>query len=477
MTAAYHLTATEATRLFRARELSPVELLTQVLERTDLTEPIINAMTEQSRELALDAARESERRFADGTERPLEGIPLALKDEQPIAGRLHQDGSMLQQGVVADLTHPIVERIDAAGAVVHARTTTPEFCAAPVTHSALWGITRSPFNPDFSSGGSSGGSGAALAAGSTMLATGSDIGGSIRIPAAFCGVVGYKPPFARVPGLAPFNSDTYCADGPMGRSVADVAQLQRVIAGSWAGDPASLPAPTALHAEPASLTGTRIALCLTLGDYAPAPEVLANTLAFAEALRTAGATVEEVELPWTTGETIELLWAHFNAIMGPAIDSAIDGDPEREALLMPYTRSFIANAAGAGSYIEGLVREAAYARPLAETMERYDALICPTMASTGLAADADCVDSHAVLSQMMTLPFNIVGRVPVLAMPSGVARNGIPTGVQLVGRSYDDQTVFRIGASVERELDLWTNPRWWPALLPSTPASLAHAGR
>ena len=107
----------------------------------------------------------------------------------------------------------------------------PEFSCAPFTHSALWGVTRNPWDPELSPGGSSGGSGAALAAGETLLATGSDIGGSIRIPASLCGVVGFKPPFGRVPGMPPFNSDTYCADGPMGRSVADVALLQNVLAG------------------------------------------------------------------------------------------------------------------------------------------------------------------------------------------------------------------------------------------------------
>lgn len=467
MTTTHHLTAAEATRLFVAGELSPVELLDQMWDRLDATEPVVNAVTERMREEAIEAARESERRFAAGTQRRLEGIPLALKDEQPIAGRLHQDGSMLEQGAIAEITHPIVERIRRAGAVTHIRTTTPEFCAAPVTHSELWGITRSPFNPEFSSGGSSGGSGAALAAGSAILATGSDIGGSIRIPSAFCGVIGFKPPFARVPGLAPFGSDTYCADGPMGRSVEDVAILQNVIAGSWSGDPASLPAPAPLNAAAGSLEGVRIALCMTLGEFDVDAAIASNTQNVAAALRRAGAVVDEVELPWRIDEMLELLWAHFSAIMGPSIESVIDGNPAREALLMPYTRSFVANAADATSYVEGLVREAQFARPLLEVLERYDALLCPTMASTGFAADADCVDSRAVLSQMMTLPFNVVGRVPVLAVPSGIAANGVPTGVQIVGRSYDDQTVFRIGAAAERELSLWTDPAWWPSVSPT----------
>ncbi|WP_189085816.1 amidase, partial [Agromyces mediolanus] len=271
----HHLTATEASERFRRRELSPVELLDAVLERTAAVEPTINAVTEQWIDEARAAALASEARFAaaaagTGDGAPLgalEGIPLMLKDEQPIAGRLLEDGCLLERGNLAEETHPIVERIQAAGAVVHARTTTPEYCCAPVTHSKLWGVTRNPWNPDYTPGGSSGGSGAVLAAGATLLATGSDIGGSIRIPASFCGVVGYKPPFGRVPGMAPFNSDTYCADGPMGRSVADVALLQNVLAGPWVGDAASLREIAEVSGRVGSLDGVRVALCLELGGY------------------------------------------------------------------------------------------------------------------------------------------------------------------------------------------------------------------
>lgn len=459
-----HLTATEATRLFESGGLSPVELLTDTLARVDRTEPAINALTEEVRDSAYAAARESERRFADGTARALEGIPLMLKDEQPVRGRLHQDGSLLLEGEVADVSHPIVERVEAAGAVIHGRTATPEFCCAPVTHTKLWGVTRNPFNTEFSPGGSSGGSGAVLAAGSTLLATGSDIGGSIRIPAAYCGVVGFKPPFGRVPGLAPYNSDSYCADGPMGRSVGDVARLQNVIAGPWAQDQASLRETLVLSAEPAMLKGTRIALCPTLGDYQPAPAVLQNTLALGDALRTAGAAVEQVELPWTLEGVLELLWAHFGAIMGSSIEDALHGDPAREAMLMPYTRAFIAHSGSAIGYVEGLEGEARFYRPLGELLERYDALICPTVANTGLAAEAACDDSSEVFTSLMTVPFNVAGRVPVLAVPSGRAPNGLPTGVQIVGKTYDDQTVFSIGAAIEAELALWTGDEWWPDL-------------
>ncbi|MFF2493457.1 amidase [Agromyces sp. NPDC058064] len=461
----FRLTATEASELMRRRELSPVDLLESVIARTEATEPVINAVTEQWIDEARAAAVASEARFAGGEAlRPLEGIPLMLKDEQPIAGRLLEDGCLLERGNIADETHPIVERIQAAGAVVHARTTTPEYCCAPVTHSKLWGVTRNPWNPDFTPGGSSGGSGAVLAAGSTLLATGSDIGGSIRIPASFCGVVGFKPPFARVPGMAPFNSDTYCADGPMGRSVADVAMLQNVISGPWVGDAASLREIAAVSGEAGSLDGVRVALCLDLGGYEVDPAVEANTRAVGAALVAAGATVDLVELPWGPQRTLETAWPHFGAVMGPFIESIVEGDAARAEQLMPYTRAFAAQAAAGGDYVGGLVAESSFYRPFAELMTGYDVLVCPTVATTGLAADEPATDSTAIFSQLMTLPFNVIGRVPVLAVPSGLAPNGVPTGVQIVGRTYDDAAVFRVGAALEQELALWTDAAWWPAV-------------
>lgn len=461
----FRLTATEASELMRRRELSPVDLLESVIARTEATEPSINAVTEQWIDEARDAARTSESRFAAGVDlRPLEGIPLMLKDEQPVAGRLIEDGCLLEQGHVASETHPIVERIQAAGAVIHARTTTPEYCCAPVTHSKLWGVTRNPWNTDLTPGGSSGGSGAVLAAGSTLLATGSDIGGSIRIPASFCGVVGFKPPFARVPGMAPFNSDTYCADGPMGRSVADVAMLQNVISGPWVGDAASLRDIATVSGTVGSLEGVRIALCLDLGGYDVDPAVELNTRTVALALAAAGATVDVVELPWGPERTLATAWPHFGAVMGPFIESILEGDPARAEQLMPYTRAFATAAAEGGAYVDGLVAETAFYRPFAELMTDYDVLVCPTIATTGFAADEPSTDSAAIFSKLMTLPFNVIGRVPVLAVPSGIAPNGVPTGVQIVGRTYDDATVFRVGAALEQELALWTDPAWWPEL-------------
>jgi len=466
----HHLTAVRAVELFRDRELSPVELLDAVVARTEKVEPQVNAITEQLLDQAYDAAREAERRYGGHGPAPraLEGVPLVLKEEHPIAGHTIEEGSLVAQGEIATASHPVVERVLAAGAVVHARATTPEFCCAPFTNSRLWGVTRNPWNLDLTPGGSSGGSGAALAAGETVLATGSDIGGSIRIPASFCGVVGFKPPFGRVPGMPPYNADTYCADGPMGRSVADVALLQNVLAGPHPHDQASLRPAYVLPATPEPAAGLRVALCVNLGDYLVDPAVEANARAAADALRSMGVVVDEVTLPWQREQVVETSLAHFRAIMGSAIADVVAAHPD---LVMPYSRKFAEEAAAGPAYDVGLLAEAELYRPLGTLLEEYDALLCPTMATQGIPADAvgdERVEVGAAqvswIESMMTLPFNVVGRVPVLALPSGRAPNGVPTGVQVVGRTYDDAGVFRIGAALEQALALWTAADWWPAL-------------
>lgn len=459
----HHLTATQSLKLFALGELSPVELLDACVRRTEQVEPTVNALTEELLYDAYVAAREAERRYAGQgpAPRPLEGIPLVLKEEHAIAGRTLEEGSLLLRGHVAEVTHPVVERVLAAGAVVHARSATPEFSCAPVTHSRLWGVTSNPWNPTMSPGGSSGGAGAALAAGETMLATGSDIGGSIRLPASFCGVVGFKPPFGRVSGLPPFNADTFCADGPMGRSVADVALLQNVLAGPHRADPVSLRPAYRLPAVPQGSASLRVALCVALGDYDVDPVIEAHTRAAGEALRSVGATVDEVTLPWTRQQISDAAWAHYGAVLGAAIGTVV-GDHADD--LMPYTLDFAQRSAMAASYAEGLLAEAAIYEPLGELLDDYDALLCPTVSSTGFPADAGAQAAYPWTEAMMTVPFNIAGRLPVLAMPSGIAPNGIPTGVQLVGRPYDDATVFRLGAALEQALALWTSPDWWPTL-------------
>ena len=316
-----YLPATKAIQSFAAREISPVELMTAVIEQAEKVEPKINAFSEVLFEQALRQAQKAEKVYHDhkGVPRPLEGLPVALKDEHFIEGMLGSEGSLLRKEHIARETHPIVERIMAAGGIVHARTTTPEFSVAGFTHSKVWGVTRNPWNLEYSPGGSSGGSAAALAAGTTILATGSDIGGSIRIPASFSGVVGYKPPYGRVPALPPFNLDHYCHDGPLARSISDCILLQNVISGPHPSDIASLKPGISLPHDYQDISGMRIALSITLGDFIVDPDVEKNTRIAAEALRQAGAVVEEVEMSWKRKAIFRAADIHYGAIFGPAV--------------------------------------------------------------------------------------------------------------------------------------------------------------
>lgn len=474
-----YVSATDVIAGFRARTLSPVDVLEAVVDRIAAVEPIVNAFAELRLDEARESAREAERRYAGqgSAPRPLEGLPVAIKEEQPVAGWSMRYGSELTEGLVAETTHPVVERLLAAGAIAHGRTTTPEFSCAAFTHSTLWGVTRNPWNPEFTPGGSSGGSGAALASGTAYLATGSDIGGSIRIPASFCGVVGFKPPYGRVPALPPYNLDVFCHDGPMARSVADCALFENTIVGPHPLDHVSLRPRLLIPDELAGIEGMRIGLIPRLGDFPVDPEVVAATRAFGEVLARAGAIVEEIDLPITRELVHDAALPHYGALMGPSM--RVDPSDER---LMPYTRDFLRRAREGFERIgmfPGQLLEAQVHTILGEAFERFDALVVYTLGTLGLQADSHHVDEKAVvdgevldfyLTSATTPVFNIASRHPVLNVPSGISSTGVPMGVQIVAPTYDDVTAFRVGAAAERELRWWADPSWRPTMTgPSQP--------
>jgi aspartyl-tRNA(Asn)/glutamyl-tRNA(Gln) amidotransferase subunit A len=469
----HYLSATEVLRAFNAKELSPVEVFDAVSARADAVEPSLNSLIERDVDASRAQAVAAEERYAAGAPvGVLDGLPVVMKEEQPIVGRPMSLGSLFSEGWVCEETHPLVQRTMDAGAIVHARSTTPEFCCAGFTHSKLWGITRNPWNLDYSPGGSSGGSGAALAAGTGYLASGSDIGGSIRIPASFCGVVGYKAPYGRVPAMSPWNLDSYAVDGAMARTVADCALFQNVIAGQHPSDHVSMPKVT-IPDELGDVKGMRIALAVTLGDFPIEPEVEANTLAFADALRAAGAIVDEVEIPILLAEAQSAALAHWGSMMGPSMAELGPLDDER---FTDYARMFIewSNAEYARIGVYGAAQlEGKIQMTIGAAFDKHDALICPTIGTTGFIAGEPYTENRLTVAgreielyilACQTVPFNIASRHPVLSVPSGRAANGVPTGVQVVARPYDDVTAFHVGAAAERELALTTSPSWRPAL-------------
>jgi Asp-tRNA(Asn)/Glu-tRNA(Gln) amidotransferase A subunit family amidase len=318
-------------------------------------------------------------------------------------------------------------------------------------------VTRNPFNPELSVGGSSGGSAASLAAGTSTLASGSDIGGSIRIPAAACGVVGYKPPYGRVPVDPPFNLDTYCHCGPLARTVADCALYENVVAGFDPADITTLRDEVLLPTRFAGIKGLRIAVSVDLGDWPITDDVRANTLAVAEALRQAGATVEEVDLVLPREQVMRAASIHFHHGFAAFVGAEVQAHPD---LVCEYPKELVRLAAelsAGAAYVEGQAIEAELYRPVAALLERYDALVIPTSCAPALQAGEDYLDGLTVagvklsqhLENFLTPVFNIMSRCPVLAVPSGFSAGNAPTGVQIAGRTYDEMSVFRVGAALE----------------------------
>ena len=453
------LSAVDLRQMFTRLELSPVEFMRRTIERSKHLNPSLNALVDTFFEDALDQAADAERRFLLGTARPLEGIPVALKAQQPMKGRPWTDGSVALRERVAEVDHPIVGRIRAAGGIIHARTSTPEFCCMPFTHSRLWGTTRNPWNPDLSPGGSSGGSVAALAAGMTVLATGSDSGGSLRSTASFTGTVGYKPPYGTVATISPASLDPFWQDGALARTVGDCALLHGVIAGQDPADMSSLP-PRLPRPAPAH-TSVRIAVLTNLGDWRVEREVVADVTRVAEALVAAGMDVRPAELGWSRQSANHLADAHFgdHGAVDIARIAATSGD------VTDYARSFAERTTEAARHFrpQDRHREAGEMyRQIADLFEHVDVMICPTVGITGLTAgeaylsELPVVDGKRLgsLSDInLTRPFNILNRLPAISVPSGrIASSGLPLGIQIVGRPYDEKTVLSFARSVEEVL-------------------------
>lgn len=460
MTELPYLSATDALHLFHTRELSPVELMTAVIEQAQAVEPTVNAFAEQLADEALAAAADAERRFRPGGDaRPLEGLPVAAKEEQPLRGHLLTDGTLLRDPRAATDTAIGLARIQAHGGIVHARTTTSEFCCMPLSHTRRWGVTRNPWNLDASVGGSSGGSAASLAAGTTTLATGSDIGGSLRAPASFTGTVAVKPAHGRVPIAQPAGRDPYFHHGPMTRTVADAALLLRTMAGPDHRDPASQQLPPIADRAADNVRELRIAFSTAPGDFPVDPEIRAITRATAEDLRSAGAVVEEIEVEWRLNEIKRALWAHFGS--GLARD-LLALDRARPGTITAYALDFAHKGVDNASRVDadtGRRLARSVQQQLNEILDRFDTFLMPTVGATAFAAGEDYVDRPLVVDGValehfsdasLTPVFNICSAHPVVAVPSGRAANGVPTGVQVVAPTYDEGAALAVAAAIEQ---------------------------
>jgi Asp-tRNA(Asn)/Glu-tRNA(Gln) amidotransferase A subunit family amidase len=451
--------ATELAARIRRKELSPVEVFDAFAARIEALNPKLNAFCT----LVLDRAREEARQAEAAVVRgdplgPIHGLPVGIKDLVPTAGIRTTFGSKLYAENVPQADAEVVRRIRAAGGIIVGKTTTPEFGHKGVTDSPLFGVTRNPWNLDRTPGGSSGGAGAAVAAGMVPLADGSDGGGSIRIPASFCGIFGHKPSYglvSRAPTLDYFTTLSHL--GPMTRTVADGVLFLKAMAGYDYKDPYSLPFPAeqldGVLAGAESLKGVKIAWSPDLG-YAPVePEVLDLTRSAVAAFEELGAVVEEAnpgfENPLPAFEVL------FNIFMAERVICYL---PDRQADIDPTLLKIVERALGftAVDYGKAQIRRSRLYEQCVAFFEKYDLLLTPTMPMPAFEVGVypPKLVGGVELDESLgwtpfTFPFNLTNQ-PAASVPAGWTRDGLPVGLQIVGGPRQDLLVLRAAAAFER---------------------------
>lgn len=452
-------TATALAGLIRSGDLSPVEVVAASMERIDEVDPELNAFTAVYRDEATAAAHAAERSVRNGESLSiLHGVPVAIKDMTPVAGQRTTYGSRLYADNVSVEDAWIVKALRKSGAIIVGKTTTPEFAHSSFTQSPLFGITRHPKDPSRTPGGSSGGSAVAVATGIVPLAEGTDMGGSVRIPAALCGIVGMKPSLGRIPmDILPSVFDDISHFGPLARTCEDAALFLTATQGPDDCDIQSITAPFRYDRGLPDPRGLRLALSLDFGFYALDRDVRENTLRAAQALRDAGATVEEVDLGWDT-EILAIWMDYWRVFMAAYFEEAYRRGADR---LDPAVRRLIeqGQALSAVAYKKREMQRSALWRAFSPLLATYDALLCPTMAlaappATCTDRDFGTMDEEGYHGLDMTAPFNLFGQCPAISVSSGVTKEGLPTALQIVGKRFSDAPTLAIAALVESLIDM-----------------------
>ena len=445
------LTAEELLGHYARRTLSPVEVLQAVTERVARLNPSLNAFAVLTPQ-ALAAAGASEARWRVG--RPqgiLDGVPCTVKDLLDLAGHATRRGSRLTDTAPVADDAPSVVGLKAEGAVVIGKTTTTEYGWKSPGDCPLHGITRNPWNTRHTPGGSSSGAGAAAAAGFGPLHVGTDAGGSIRIPAAWCGVVGLKPTFGRVPLWPAGAFASVAVAGPMTRNVRDAALMLSAMARHDLRDPYSLPDDKRDWRDGIEdgVAELRVAVLRQPGFEAPVDwEGIAAVEQAARLLMEAGAEVEEADpgLP----DTREI----FGRIWGVALARLVNGIPENRRHMLDPGLLDVANATGGLSAIEYLDGEAmrmAAAHAMARLHQKYDLVLCPTVPAAAPPAEAPIGDPVQALWTNWapwTFAFNLT-RQPAISVPMGFTAAGLPRAVQLAAPMYRDDIVLRAARTLE----------------------------
>jgi amidase len=443
------ISAAEAVGLLHAGEVSAVELVEAALARIEQVDGAINALPTVCAERALDRARRADRAT------PLAGLPIAVKDLNDVAGVRTTYGSPIYAGHVPDTSDAMVARLERRGAVVLAKSNTPEFGAGGNTFNEVFGETRNPWDTSRTCGGSSGGSAAALAAGEVWLATGSDLGGSLRTPAGFCGVVGIRPTPGRVAnGPSPLPFGTLSVEGPMGRSVADAALMLDAMAGLDPVDPLSLPEPARPFVEAATRPAlpVRVAYSADLGVTPVDPAVRAACDRAVAQLEQAGVVVDRVTPGLTDApEAFQVLRA-----AGFVADMAELYETERGRLKPDIVWNIELGLQLTPERIGWAKRtRGAVAHALGRLLENHDVLLCPSACvlpfdvAVRWPREVDGVAFGNYVEWLrITSTITLTG-CPVVALPCGLSDEGLPAGMQVVGRFRGEWELIAAAAGIE----------------------------
>jgi Asp-tRNA(Asn)/Glu-tRNA(Gln) amidotransferase A subunit family amidase len=468
------LDAYALSQAIRAGEVSPVEAVDYTLARIDALDGKLRAFVAIFPDEARAAAIDAERRARDGETLPLLGVPISIKDHIWVKGTPATNGSLALRDFVPEEDCALVTRVREAGAIIVGKTNNPEFVYRGFTDNDLFGLTRNPWNLDRTPGGSSGGSGAAVAAGMAPLSVGTDGGGSIRIPSCFCGIVGLKPTFGLVPKMPGFRGwPTLSVDGPMTRTVRDCALLLSVIAGIDPADDLSFPRPPADYLEAvltaAELAGLRIAYTEDMG-FAPVDTVVR------EAFRAAVARFEQtgcelVAAHPDTGETADLWWriasAESFASEGPLL-------AEHGSVMTEGTAEIIRSGerTTAQEYLDAQYDRARFARAWAEFFTDFDLLLAPSMqvpafpVGQGAPSEVEGRRCDPLFEDWCSMIYvaNLTQQ-PSLSVPIGRTPDGLPLGMQIIARRFEDHLALCAGAAWER-LAPWEHD--WPPIVRGT---------
>lgn len=460
--------ATRLAELVRDKEVSPVELVEAIIGHIEETNPLLNAFVTTVFDRACDEARAAEASLARG-ERvgPLHGVPVSIKDSIDTAGIRSVGGTRLRESFVPDTDAPAVSRLRRAGAIVLGKTNVPEFCMDFRCENPVFGRTNNPWDPTRVPGGSSGGEAAAIAAGCSAAGVGSDLAGSIRVPAHFCGIVGLKPTPGRVPGsghfppsIGPFAIGASL--GPMARRVEDLDLLFRALAGFDPDDPASIPLP----ARDLAVVDARELRVMWYGDDGVIPTTSETKSAIeraARALATRGLEVDE-RRPEGVARAFELWQAWLGQGGLPGLVARYEGKEELMGPLMQgLKRRTEAQNPTLADFLSAWFSRDGLRRSLLNEMATFPILLAPVTSMPAFehghkgAFQVEGQEVEYLKAFSYSMLFNLVG-LPSAVVPCGRSAEGLPIGVQVAGRPFEDETVLAVARVLEQALGGYERP-------------------